>query len=55
MGRALSQVEVESKKAGLKINFGKTEKMRINNANQIAIVVGNAIIKRTGVFCNLGS
>lgn len=40
---------------GLKIYHWKTVEMRLNSVNQGAITVGNTSIKRTDVFCYLGS
>jgi hypothetical protein len=44
----------ESKKAGLEINFSKTEELRVNTKSQRSIMLANKAIRRLHDFTYLG-
>jgi hypothetical protein len=51
----LNNLCYESKKAGLKINFSKTEELRVNTKSQHSIMLANKAIRRVHDFTYFGS
>jgi hypothetical protein len=51
----LNNLCYESKKAGLEINFSKTEELRVNTKSQHSIMLANKAIRRVHDFTYLGS
>jgi hypothetical protein len=55
MQSKLNNLCYESKKAGLEINFSKTEELRMNTKSQRSIMLANKAIRRAHDFTYLGS
>jgi hypothetical protein len=55
MQSRLNNLCYESKKAGLEINFSKTEELRVNTKSQCSIMLANKAIRRLHDFTYLGS
>jgi hypothetical protein len=51
----LNDLYRESRKAGLMVNYAKTEDIRVNNIIDRPITIENREIKRVTDFCYLGS
>jgi hypothetical protein len=55
MQSKLNNLCCESKKAGLEINFSKTEEFRVNTKSQRSIMLANKAVRRVHDFTYLGS
>jgi hypothetical protein len=55
MQSKLNNLCYESKKAGLEINFSKTEELRVNTKSQRSVMLANKAIRRVHDFTYLGS
>jgi hypothetical protein len=55
MQEKLNDLNYESKKIGLHINFAKTDEMRINNNSNNTIILENKTIRKEADFTYLGS